>query len=155
VNNLLDFSSIEAGRTRTNFRPTDLAAFTADLASVFRSAVEKAGLTFTVDCPPLSEPIYIDAEMWEKVVLNLVSNGLKHTFEGGISVTLRWRADHPEVEVSDTGVGIPQSELPHLFERFHRVSGARSRTHEGAGIGLALVDGCGPECRKMQRLSLW
>ncbi len=92
-----------------------------------------------VDCPLLPEPVYVDQEMWEKVVLNLLSNAFKHTFEGGITVRLRWCGDHAELAVTDTGVGIPEAELPRLFDRFHRVKGAKSRTHEGTGIGLALV----------------
>jgi len=139
VNTLLDFSRIEAGRTQASYEPTDLAAYTAELASVFRSAVEKAGLTLVVDCPVLPEPVYVDREMWEKIVLNLLSNAFKHTFEGGITISLRWVGDHAELAVADTGVGIPKTELPRLFERFHRVKGAKSRTHEGTGIGLALV----------------
>src|SRR5262249_24703361 len=74
VNTLLDFSRIEAGRVQAVYEPTDLAAATAELASVFRSAVEKAGLKFTIDCRPLSEPAYVDSNMWEKIILNLVSN---------------------------------------------------------------------------------
>ncbi len=77
--------------------------------------------------------------MWEKIVLNLLSNAVKHTFEGSISVRLRWFGDSVELAIEDTGVGIPHAELPRLFERFHRVKGAKSRTHEGTGIGLALV----------------
>src|SRR3989449_4575163 len=139
VNALLDFSRIEAGRIHACYEPTDLAAHTAELASVFRSAVEKAGLTLTVDCTPLPQLVYVDREMWEKIVLNLLSNALKHTFEGGIRVSLRWLNDGPELTVADSGIGIPEGELPRLFERFHRVKGAKSRTHEGTGIGLALV----------------
>lgn len=139
VNTLLDFSRIEAGRIQAVYEPTDLAELTADLASVFRSALEKAGLRLQVDCPPLPQPIYVDQEMWEKIVLNLVSNAFKFTFEGEIDVSLRWAGDHVALEVGDTGTGIPSEELPHLFERFHRVHGARARTHEGSGIGLALV----------------
>jgi signal transduction histidine kinase len=139
VNTLLDFSRIEAGRTQASYQPTDLGIYTAELASVFRSAVEKAGLTLVVDCPPLVEPVYVDSEMWEKIVLNLLSNALKHTFEGRITVALKACGDGAKLIIADTGVGIPKSELPHLFERFHRVKGANSRTHEGTGIGLALV----------------
>ncbi|WDT74283.1 MAG: ATP-binding protein [Candidatus Manganitrophus sp.] len=139
VNTLLDFSRIEAGRLQSVYEPTDLASLTADLASVFRSAIEKAGLRFVVDTPPLPEPIYVDREMWEKIVLNLLSNAFKFTFEGEIEVALRWAEDRVELTVRDTGTGIPKEELPHLFERFHRVKGARARTHEGSGIGLALV----------------
>ena len=139
VNTLLDFSRIEAGRVQAVYEPTDLAAFTAELSSVFRSAVEKAGLSLNIDCPSLPEPIYVDREMWEKIVLNLLSNAFKFTFEGEISVSLRWCGDHVEMDVKDTGTGIPPEELPHLFERFHRIKGARSRSYEGTGIGLALV----------------
>jgi len=139
VNTLLDFSRIEAGRVRAVYLPTDLAAFTADLASVFRSACERAGLRLAVDCPTLDEPVFVDREMWEKVVLNLLSNAFKFTFEGEIAVTLRRAGSAAELVVRDTGTGVPAAEMPRLFERFHRVENARGRTHEGSGIGLALV----------------
>ena len=139
VNTLLDFSRIEAGRARARYAATDLAAFTAELASNFRSACEKAGLRLAVECPPLGQPVYVDRGMWEKIVLNLLSNALKFTFEGGIEVRLAPAAGGAELRVRDSGIGIAASELPRLFERFYRVEGARSRTHEGSGIGLALV----------------
>ena len=176
VNTLLDFSRIEAGRIDAVYEPVDLAKLTTDLASVFRSAVERAGLKLVVDCQPLSEPVYVDREMWEKIVLNLLSNAFKFTFEGEIEVRLRiadcgLRIEEPAgnerstgqsaiihekvrekgvqsairnpqsaiLTVRDTGTGIPEAEAPRLFERFHRVKGARGRSYEGSGIGLALV----------------
>ncbi|WP_257458074.1 ATP-binding protein [Archangium lipolyticum] len=139
VNNFLDFSRIEAGRADAHYAPTALDTLTAELASSFRSATDRAGLGLVVDCPPLSEPLYVDRDMWEMIVLNLVSNAFKYTFEGGVTVRLRETARHAVLEVEDTGTGIPANELPHLFERFHRVRGARSRSFEGSGIGLALV----------------
>jgi signal transduction histidine kinase/FixJ family two-component response regulator len=139
VNSLLDFSRVEAGRTQANFQPTDLPAFTRDLASSFRSACDKAGLSLTIDTPPLAEPVFVDREMWEKIVLNLLSNAFKFTFEGGIEVTLSAEGPTANLTVRDTGVGIPKEEQSRIFERFHRVAGARGRTHEGTGIGLALV----------------
>jgi len=139
VNTLLDFSRIEAGRVQAVYRPTDLAVVTTELASVFRSTVEKAGLKLVVDCPPLSAPAYVDSEMWEKIILNLVANAFKFTFEGEIEVRLRESAGHVELSVRDTGIGIPHEELPKVMERFHRIADARGRTHEGSGIGLALV----------------
>jgi PAS domain S-box-containing protein len=139
VNTLLDFSRIEAGRAQATYVPTDIAALTADLASSFRSAAEKAGLELVVNTVAPPEPVYLDREMWEKIVLNLLSNALKFTFEGGITVEVQPEGDRVSLRVRDTGVGIPAAELPHVFERFHRVAGSRSRTHEGTGIGLALV----------------
>ena len=139
VNTLLDFSRIQAGRMQAVYQATDLAQFTAGLASVFRSATEKAGLQLVTDCHDLGEPVYVDRDMWEKVVLNLISNALKFTFEGKIVVSIS-RVDHrAQLRVRDTGVGIPAEAIPKLFERFHRVPNTRSRTHEGSGIGLALV----------------
>jgi PAS domain S-box-containing protein len=139
VNALLDFARIEDGRTDAVYEPTDLATATAELAGVFRSAIEKAGLRLLVDCPPLPEEVYVDCEMWEKIVLNLMSNAFKFTLEGEIRVSLCSRGEQVELSVSDTGCGIPAAELPHIFERFHRVRGRRSRTQEGTGIGLSLV----------------
>ncbi|MDB5412535.1 MAG: putative sensor histidine kinase with multiple and a response regulator receiver domain, partial [Rubritepida sp.] len=141
VNSLLDFSRIEAGRVVASYEPTDLAALTADLASNFRSACERAGLSLTIDAPPLPQPVYLDHDMWEKVVLNLLSNAFKFTFEGSIRVTVHPSADGTaaEVVVADTGIGIPPGDLPRMFERFHRIEGARGRSSEGSGIGLAFV----------------
>jgi PAS domain S-box-containing protein len=139
VNMLLEFSRIEAGRVQVVCEPTDLAAFTAELASMFRSAVERAGMRLILDCPPLPQPAIVDRDMWEKIVLNLLSNAFKFTHEGEIAVTLRHVGQEAELSVRDTGVGIPEEELPRLFERFHQIRGVRGRAIEGTGIGLALV----------------
>jgi signal transduction histidine kinase/DNA-binding response OmpR family regulator len=139
VNTLLEFSRIEAGRVQAMFEPTDLAATTAELASVFRSATEKAGLSLVIDTPPLPELANVDRQMWEKVVLNLLSNAFKFTLQGEIEVKLGVEQDNFILKVRDTGIGIPPDEMPRLFERFHRVEGAKGRTQEGSGIGLAFV----------------
>jgi PAS domain S-box-containing protein len=139
VNTLLDFSRIEAGRMQARFEPVDLAATTAELASVFRSAIERAGLGFEVDCPPLPGPVHVDRGMWEKIIFNLLSNALKFTFDGGVRVTARADGDTAVITVADTGTGVAEDEMPRLFERFHRIENARSRSNEGSGIGLALV----------------
>jgi signal transduction histidine kinase len=139
VNSLLEFSRIEAGRIEAAYEPTDLASLTTDLASMFRSAFERAGVALRIDCDPLSEPVYVDREMWEKVVLNLVSNALKFTFSGRVSVIQRALTDHMLLEVADTGCGIAEEDLHRLFERFFRGRAAQARTHEGSGIGLSLV----------------
>jgi len=91
VNTLLDFSRIEAGRARPVWQATDLAAYTAELASNFESVCDWAGLAFVVDCQPLPQPVEVDRDMWEKIILNLLSNAFKFTFEGRIEVHLRGR----------------------------------------------------------------
>ncbi|WP_022976454.1 ATP-binding protein [Nevskia ramosa] len=139
VNTLLDFSRIEAGRLELQFEPTDLPAFTLELASLFRSSTERAGLSLTVHCPALPEPVWIDREMWEQIILNLLSNAYKFTLSGSIAVSLVAAGSNVLLKVRDTGIGIPASELPQIFERFRRVKGSLGRTHEGTGIGLALV----------------
>jgi signal transduction histidine kinase len=140
VNTLLDFSRIEAGRADVVYEPLELSEYTSELASVFRAAVEKAGIRLVVNCPPLGESIFVDREMWEKIVLNLVSNAFKFTLDGEIGVTLTDAGATVQLKVSDTGIGIPPAELPKIFDRFHRVKETRGRSHEGTGIGLALVN---------------
>ena len=141
VNNLLEFSRIEAGRATANYELTDVPAYTAELASVFRAATEKAGIELNVRCEPFSSAVAIDRQMWEKIVLNLISNAFKFTFAGSISVLLQQDPERRKfmLTVADTGIGIPQAELPRLFERFHRIEGGQGRSFEGTGIGLALV----------------
>ncbi|HTZ02891.1 MAG TPA: ATP-binding protein [Xanthobacteraceae bacterium] len=139
VNTLLDFSRVEAGRMQPQFENTDLAAATREMAANFASVCERANLTLQIDCEPNLPGVDVDRQMWEKIVLNLISNAFKFTFAGGIAVRLGARDGRVALTVRDTGVGIPASELPHVFERFHRVEGQRGRTYEGSGIGLALV----------------
>ena len=139
VNTLLDFARLEAGRLRGRFSPVDLARATHDLAAMFASAFESAGLRYVIDCPPLSAATWVDPDMWAKIVPNLISNAFKFTFSGEVCVRLREEAAAVVLEIVDSGVGIPPSEVPHIFDRFYRVANARGRSHEGSGIGLALV----------------
>ncbi len=139
VNTLLEFSRLEAGRVRARFEPVNLAAITADLASTFRSAMADAGLDYRVETAGPIEQAFVDREMWEKIVLNLISNAFKFTLQGSVTVAVAADGDRATLTVADTGAGIPAPELPRIFERFHRVEGAAGRSHEGSGIGLALV----------------
>jgi PAS domain S-box-containing protein len=141
VNSLLQFSRIEAGRVDARYEPVELSSLTSELASNFQSAVDRAGLALRIDCPKLPQPVYVDRHMWEQIVLNLLSNAFKFTFAGEIAAAIRPSGDGSAAElvIRDTGVGIPEDQLPRLFERFHRVEGQKSRSFEGSGIGLALV----------------
>ena len=139
VNTLLDFSRIEAGRVQASYQPTDLATFTTEIASAFDSAMKIAGLRFSVECLPIADPVYVDRDMWEKIVLNLLSNAYKFTFAGEVALTLKPVDGAVELQVRDTGVGIPEEHREQVFERFHRIESTQARTYEGTGIGLALV----------------
>lgn len=101
--------------------------------------MESGGLRYVVDCPEPAEPVYVDLDMWEKIVFNLLSNAFKLTLEGEVRVGPDASTDRVELRVRDTGVGVPAEELPRLFERFHQYRGRRSRSYEGTGIGLSLV----------------
>ncbi len=139
VNTLLDFSRMEAGKAQAMPVPTDLSGLTGSLAGSFESAAQRAGLKLVVDCPPLPEAAHVDPDMWEKIVLNLLSNAVKYTRHGEIRVALRQEDADIVLSVRDSGVGIPEEALPHIFERFYRVPATQGRSHEGTGIGLALV----------------
>nr|CAG8454895.1 11465_t:CDS:10 [Entrophospora candida] len=130
VNILLQFSRIEAGKLDARFIETEIAKLTLDLASSFESMAKSLNLDYILDIPDqktldnqLTKKVFIDRDMYEKIVFNLCSNAFKHTWNG--SVTVR--------------VGIPESDKPKLFQRFYRVESRQSRSHEGTGIGLALV----------------
>ncbi|NCI45656.1 ATP-binding protein [Sediminibacterium soli] len=139
VNSLLDFSKIEAGKQKTVFKPTDIAALTRNLASYFRSVTEKAGLQLEIQEEDFPGPVYVDPDMWEKIVFNLLSNAFKYTLKGKIVVSIQPDGGFAVLKVADTGVGIPASELPHMFDRFHRVENTGGRSYEGTGIGLSFV----------------
>lgn len=139
VNTLLEFSRIEAGRIESKFRQVDIGTLTKDLASTFRSAVERAGMSLNISYDPVTEAVYVDPEMWERIILNLVSNAFKYSKQGKIAVNIRQRATTIEVSVSDTGIGIPADQIDKIFNRFHRVENSGGRSQEGTGIGLAMV----------------
>ena len=139
VNTLLDFSRIEAGRTEGRFSAIDIAGFTGELASSFRSAIEKAGLQLHLQLEHVREEVYVDTGMWEKIILNLVSNAFKYTREGSITVAVQQSKGTVRVSVTDTGIGIPEDQLDLIFDRFHRVENSSVRSQEGTGIGLSLV----------------
>ncbi len=139
VNALLDFSRLEAGRFNATFEPTNLGALTAEVVGMFDSAAERAGIRLGTDCSSVEEQAWVDRESWEKIVANLVSNALKYTLAGEVTVRLFEEGSGFVLEVADTGVGIAPAELPKVFDRFYRAAGTSGRSREGTGIGLSLV----------------
>ncbi len=139
VNTLLDFSRLQAGRVRVAYEPVHLGTLTAELSSAFQEAVDRAGLCLVVECDEFRDIVYVDPDMWERIVLNLLSNALKFTFDGSIEISLRRVGETAVLRVADTGIGIADADLPRVFDRFHRIEHAQGRSTEGSGIGLALV----------------
>lgn len=140
VNDLLDFSESDVRHQRAALEDTDLATLTRNIVGAFESAFSMAAVGIRLNISPdLPAAIPANADMWEKVVSNLLSNALKFTFEGQVEVSLNTLARHAELVVADSGVGIPKDELGNVFKRFHRVRGMRTRTVEGSGVGLSIV----------------
>ncbi|MFZ5861800.1 MAG: ATP-binding protein [Nitrospirota bacterium] len=142
VNDLLDLTTLDAGRMTLRFRPGNLGVFFRGLvASVAPMAEKKRIGLIGVEESCLPDRVYFDPDRLEKIVLNLLFNALKFSDAGG-RVTLRWGRSgegHLQVVVLDTGIGISQEDLPKLFQRFSQVDATTSRRYEGTGIGLALV----------------
>ena len=136
VDALLDFAGAEAGALNPDRQPTDLAGLTADVASMFRSTAEHAGLEFTVDLPPSPVTARVDRAMWTTIVTNLLSNAVKYTQQGAVRIRLDTADGQAVLVVSDTGSGISPDQQQRVFERFYR---AGAEATEGVGIGLALV----------------
>ena len=156
----MDFSRIEGGRFAIACRPMPIGSYTRDLANLFRNAIERAKLRYEVQCEDDNgRHCYIDPgasygcglphlqsnlisfaapDMYEKIALNLIGNAFKYCHEGGVVVSLKYTDQCVVLQVSDTGVGIPRSQMHKIGERFFRVK-THSRSHEGTGIGLSLT----------------
>ncbi len=139
VNTLLEFSRIEAGRIEGRFTRVDIGLITAELAGTFRSAIEKAGMSLEVSIEPIEAAVYVDLDMWERIILNLISNAFKYSNDGKIIVAVKAVNGNVQVSVTDQGIGIEADQLDKIFDRFYRVENTGGRSQEGTGIGLAMV----------------
>jgi signal transduction histidine kinase len=135
MRDLLDLSKIEAGENRPQLKPVKTREFIVAEAEELRSQVESKGLFFGVQVPLGLPDVTIDRTQIERVLANLVVNAIRNTKQGEIRISAERRGNHVAVSVSDTGTGIPQEYLPHIFEKFVQVPGAVSG---GAGLGLAI-----------------
>ncbi|WNZ47924.1 response regulator [Leptolyngbya boryana CZ1] len=139
VNQLLDLQRLDAGRMQPKFQACDLAEFVSQIVDTFRPYCEKKGLSLITQLEPCA-PVYLDLEKFDKVLYNLLSNAMKFTPAGqSISVSLEMIDDRCRLKVRDTGIGIREDQIPHLFERFRQAEGSENRSFEGTGLGLALV----------------
>lgn len=140
INQMLDLSKLESGFMRLNPIQADIIAYLNYLVGSFTSYAEQKeiDLQFSSDIEHLS--MDFDPKVVQQVLSNLLSNALKFTPAGGeISVELSTKDDYFQLQVSDTGEGIEQEQLMHIFDRFHQVDTSTTKIHEGTGIGLALV----------------
>ncbi len=142
INQLLDISKLESGRMDLHPKRIDLVQFVEGVSISFMAYAEKAGIGLKFEAADEVVPATFDPEAMEKVFYNILSNAIKFTPEGGrvdISVATTNDGAGAEVRISDSGVGIPAEELPHIFDRFRQVEGSSSTVQQGTGIGLALV----------------
>ncbi len=139
VNQLLDLQRLDAKRMQPSFRPVDLVEFVSQTVDSFRAYCDRKGIALITHLQPCPE-VYLDLEKFDKVLYNLLSNAMKFTpTSGSITILLKTAGDHCSLQVIDTGIGIRPDQIPHLFERFRQAEGSANRSHEGSGLGLALV----------------
>jgi PAS domain S-box-containing protein len=140
VEDVLDVSRIIAGKIRLNVRLVDLPQVVKEGLETVRPAADARGVRLEVVLDPRAGPVSGDPERLQQVLWNLVSNAVKFTPRGGrVQVRVEKCDSHVEIVVSDTGIGVPASFLPHMFERFRQFDGGISRERGGLGLGLAIV----------------
>jgi signal transduction histidine kinase/CheY-like chemotaxis protein len=140
IADLLDLSTIEAGRLRVAELPFRLRDTVADAVERFRAEADRRGLWLTLDLDPaLPERVLGDALRVQQVLGNLLSNALKFTEQGGVRVTVSPSGPALRVAVADTGIGIDEEFLPHVYEAFRQADGSMSRRFGGSGLGLSIA----------------
>ncbi|MBQ5390414.1 MAG: HAMP domain-containing protein [Clostridia bacterium] len=140
IKNLLTLSQLDSRTMQLNIRPLNITESVASIAKTLSYTAEKKGqtLSFTGVYDPMT--VCGDKIRLEQVIINIVSNAIKYTGEGGkIRLSIREAGENIEIMVADNGIGIPKEDLPHLFERFYRVEKARSSDKGGTGLGLAIA----------------
>jgi signal transduction histidine kinase len=140
INRLLDFSKLEAGQMKLVVTAVDLNQLVDQLSQAATPLAQQRGISLTIDCDPLLEPIGADEEKVDTIISNLISNAIKFTHSGGsIHVETHRTDDRVWVSITDTGIGIDESQRDKVFERFVQVDGSSSREFSGTGLGLSLV----------------
>ncbi|QUD87545.1 PAS domain-containing hybrid sensor histidine kinase/response regulator [Phenylobacterium montanum] len=139
VNDILDFSKLEAGQIELDPRPIDPALFVQETIELVQPQAQAKGLELGWRAEtPLPAGLMADAPRLRQVLLNLLTNAVKFTDQGGVQVTAAYDAGRLRVAVADTGVGIAPDKMDRLFQRFSQVDGSSTREHGGTGLGLAI-----------------
>jgi len=140
VNELLDIARMEAGHIQLNLEPLEIEDFTNRIVRKFQGVARDHDVELIGDIHPINQIVYADTDRVEQILTNLIDNAIRHTPDQGV-VTLRLEPFHNGVklEIEDTGAGIPEDDLPFVFERFYKADKARTRGRSGTGLGLAIV----------------
>jgi len=141
VNDLLDISRIETGNLKLYLKPVDLYDIIRESVGSMKKIAEEKGISIHVDLKGESLQITADYDRLVQVFVNLINNALKFTQEGEIRIQARMVNGHPQIRVSDTGIGIPPEELDRIFDKFHQVDEGSTRQFGGSGLGLAICKG--------------
>lgn len=140
INQILDLSRIQAGALSLELRDGDLAAFVGATTRSLAPLMEQRGISLTFRADPPEFPCAFDPDQLETVLLNLLSNAAKFTEAGGsVEVAVEGGEGWAEISVTDSGIGIPESELSRVFDRFHQADASATRRFAGSGIGLTLA----------------
>ena len=140
INDLLDIQRIESGRNPVQPRWVSLTKVVGQAAETLRMAAAQKGLAFQVNLPEQDLPdVFADPERLMQIATNLISNAVKYTKEGGVTITVRAEGQEQVLEVSDTGIGIPPAEQERIFEKFYRGEDRYVREVGGTGLGLSIV----------------
>lgn len=140
ISDSLDIVRLEEGRAQLHKEMMDLSVFVPAMVDSVKHLATVKGLTLKTDFPSAPLVVSADPAGLEKIVLNILTNAIKFTPQGGcISVRCQRQETLAVVEIEDTGIGIPEQSLPHIFDRFHQVDGSSTRKYQGVGIGLALA----------------
>lgn len=140
INELFELTKLEAGDTHLNSEPFQLAELAQDVVQKFELAAHKRDIELIAHIAHAAPFVSGDIALIERVLENLLENALRHTAAGGkIEVTVHPQREHIQVQVRDTGSGIPEKDLPFVFDRFYRVDKSRNESSGGAGLGLAIA----------------
>jgi response regulator RpfG family c-di-GMP phosphodiesterase/signal transduction histidine kinase len=139
INQMLDFSKIDAGQMKIILEKLDLTEIVKDMVAIFKEVAERKGIKLRYVKKSEIPLVFIDKNKFERILTNLVRNAIKFTEDGSVLIRLKSEKNMVILEVEDTGIGIPADHLPHIFERFRQVDRSTTRKFEGTGLGLTIV----------------